>query len=114
MNKEKLLNETLAKLSSKIQNSDSFYFFTRLGKAYHKLEELFFGLYENNEKNEAYFQELLEALGQLYTERDSDLKKLDIEREENKSWFMNPNWIGTMIYTDRYNKDLKGFIKKID
>ena len=114
MNKEKLLNDSILKLSLKINGKDSFYFFTRLGKAYHKLEELFFSIYEKNRVNEAYFQKLLEALGEKYVERVDDLKKIDIEREENKEWFMNPNWVGTMLYTDRYNKDLKGFIKKID
>ena len=57
MNKEKLLNDSILKLSLKINGKDSFYFFTRLGKAYHKLEELFFSIYEKN---------IFYAIGNLY------------------------------------------------
>ncbi len=114
MNNEKVLNEIVSELTLKFQNKDSSYFFTRLGKAYHKIEKLFFSLYEKNDKNESYFKELLLSLGDLYSERSNDLKKIDILREEDKNWFMSPNWVGTMLYVDRYNKNLKGFIKKID
>lgn len=114
MNKNVLLYnvmETVKKQHKKVEFSS---FFMRLGQNFEILLNKFEILYGNRADFEEKLKELLVSLGEVYAQRSDELKKLDIQRAENNKWFLDPKWIGTMLYVDRYNKDLKGFIEKID
>lgn len=114
MNKGKMLYNVMEEIKNQYKKVDFSAFFMRLGQNFDNLLNKFEILYGEREDFEKKLKELLLSLAEMYVERSSELKKLDIEREENKGWFLDPNWIGTMLYVDRYNKDLKGFVKKID
>ena len=41
-------------------------------------------------------------------------REKDASRESNPQWFLSPKIVGMMLYVDLFNKDLQGFIKKLD
>lgn len=55
----------------------------RLEKHREELKWLYMELYGN----EAMFAELCEQMYQFYTERKTELKKIDMEREVNPDWY---------------------------
>lgn len=66
-----------------------------------------------NQGFEEHVYQLVNQIYNSYETRKEDLKVIDRKREDNPSWYMGNDIVGTMIYTDRYNKDLKGFTKKL-
>lgn len=114
MNKEKMFNDLLKNFTLNKKDKENVYFFARLGEAFHKMEKVFSKLYGNRADYEENFYKLIVELKNMYDKREQSLKELDIKRSENSKWFLDPKWIGTMLYVDRYNKDLKGFKEKIN
>lgn len=114
MNKGKMFNDLLKNFTLNKKDKENVYFFARLGEAFHKMEKVFSKLYGNRADYEENFYKLIVELKNMYDKREQSLKELDIKRSENSKWFLDPKWIGTMLYVDRYNKDLKGFKEKIN
>lgn len=115
MNNEKILYKKIIPNVEKEYNKKDFsFFYTRLGRNYDELCKKFLSIYGENEKVEESFVELILSLAELYKDRPNELRLLDVKREQDKKWFLDPKWVGTMLYVDRYNKDLKGFLEKVD
>ena len=107
MLKEKITREILNK-------GYSGEFLYRFGKNFGNLYDNFEKLYGDKPGFEEHVYQLVNQIYNSYETRKEDLKVIDRKREDNPSWYMGNDIVGTMIYTDRYNKDLKGFTKKID
>jgi amylosucrase len=114
MFKDRYLYESIDKINKKYPKKDLSMFYTRLGKNFNTLYEKYSRLYNEHPKFSERLEELLISLADMYVERSTDLKEIDKKRELDNNWYMSQNWVGTMLYVDRYNKDLKGFMKKID
>lgn len=112
--KEQLLHVVVAALRKKHSGKDLTDFLVRLGAQFGEIYTRFNRLYgERNDASEQCTQLIL-SLAEMYLSRDEALKQLDREREEDKNWIMSQNWVQTMLYVDRFSKNLKGFMKKID
>ncbi|TDT72575.1 amylosucrase [Hypnocyclicus thermotrophus] len=114
MLKDKYLYESIDKINKKYSKKDLTIFYTRLGKNFTTLYEKYSKLYKENSLFVDRLEELIISLADMYVERSNELKELDRERELDNNWYMSQNWVGTMLYVDRYNKDLKGFKEKIN
>ena len=114
VNKDKLLHDVVSLLSKKHPGKDLSEFMVRFGAQFGDVFARFSRLYGSRDDFSNRFAELILALADMYLARDPELRELDRQREEDKGWFMSPNWVGTMLYVDRFSKNLKGFMQKID
>lgn len=112
--KEKLLHAVVASLRKKYNGTDLTEYLIRLGAQFNDIYQRFCRLYGEREDFSSQFNQLILALAEMYLSRDEALKALDRQREEDKNWIMSQNWVQTMLYVDRFSKNLKGFLKKID
>lgn len=114
MNKKEVLYKIIDELKKEYKGKDMSEFYMRLGSYFGTLYEKFSILYKDRDDFKEKLYELIVSLAEVYAERGIELRKLDRKREENPDWHLDPKWIATMLYVDRYNKDLKGFMDKID
>ena len=70
-------------------------------------------LYMEMYGNDSMYAELESQMRLFYKERNSQLKKIDIEREENPNWYKSNNMMGMCFYIDNFAGDLKGVKEKI-
>jgi len=108
-NSHHFLNQFLEKDSKELPAR----FLTRLGANFHWLYKLWKQLYGQNKNVENHLEKLLNILVKAYRERIPELKTIDVQREEDAQWFLHQRWVGMMLYADRYNKNLKGFLNKL-
>ena len=114
VNKDKLLHDVVSQLSKKHAGKDLSEFLVRLGAQFGEVFAKFTRLYGERADFSNRFSELVLALAEMHLEREPELRDLDRQREEDKDWIMSPNWVATMLYVDRFSKNLKGFMQKID
>jgi amylosucrase len=57
---------------------------------------------------------LIAALEKAWGDRPTDLKWLDLKRDLEPDWFQRPEVAGYVFYLDRFNRDLKGVLEKLD
>ncbi len=114
VNRDKLLHDVVSLLSKKHAGKDLSEFLVRLGAQFGEVFAKFTRLYGERADFSNRFSELVLALAEMHLEREPELRDLDRQREEDKDWIMSPNWVATMLYVDRFSKNLKGFMQKID
>ena len=114
VNKDKLLHDVVSLLSKKHAGKDLSEFLVRLGAQFGEVFAKFTRLYGERADFSNRFSELVLALAEMHLAREPELRDLDRQREEDKDWIMSPNWVATMLYVDRFSKNLKGFMQKID
>ncbi|WP_320152682.1 amylosucrase [uncultured Tolumonas sp.] len=114
VNKDKLLHDVVSLLSKKHAGKDLSEFLVRLGAQFGEVFAKFTRLYGERADFTNRFSELVLALAEMHLAREPELRDLDRQREEDKGWIMSPNWVATMLYVDRFSKNLKGFMQKID
>ena len=114
VNKDKLLHDVVSQLSKKHAGKDLSEFLVRLGAQFGEVFAKFTRLYGERADFTHRFSELVLALAEMHLAREPELRDLDRQREEDKDWIMSPNWVATMLYVDRFSKNLKGFMQKID
>ncbi|MDD2341284.1 MAG: amylosucrase [Tolumonas sp.] len=114
VNKDKLLHDVVSLLSKKHAGKDLSEFLVRLGAQFGEVFAKFTRLYGERADFTNRFSELVLALAEMHLAREPELRDLDRLREEDKDWIMSPNWVATMLYVDRFSKNLKGFMQKID
>ena len=114
VNKDKLLHDVVSLLSKKHAGKDLSEFLVRLGAQFGEVFAKFTRLYGERADFTNRFSELVLALAEMHLAREPELRDLDRQREEDKDWIMSPNWVATMLYVDRFSKNLKGFMQKID
>jgi Glycosidases len=114
VNKDKLLHDVVSLLSKKHAGKDLSEFLVRLGAQFGEVFAKFSRLYGDRADFTNRFSELVLALAEMHLAREPELRDLDRQREEDKDWIMSPNWVATMLYVDRFSKNLKGFMQKID
>ena len=58
--------------------------------------------------------DLIAALTQLQKDRPEPLRSLDLRRDLEPDWFQRQDMVGYVFYIDRFNRDLRGVLDKID
>lgn len=85
-------------------------FAARLARHRDEFESLFRMLYGDSPEL-AVFEN---AMAEAYAARPADLKKLDIEREQDPDWYKRGDMFGMTMYTDLFAGDLKKLAGRID
>jgi amylosucrase len=108
-----LLNRIMDRLKPEIRKRDLRYFYTRLGANFYAIHSLFHLLYGKREDVEEQMLRLVEVLALNYIERSKELKRLDIERENDHNWFLSQEWAGMALYTSAFAGDLQGLAGRL-
>ena len=82
----------------------------RLQERHDELRWLYMELYGNSDM----FAELCDQMYRFATERASEFRKLDSQREKNPEWFRKNAMLGMMLYIDNFAENLQGVKKKLD
>lgn len=85
-------------------------FAKRLARHHDELRWLYMELYENS----SMFAELCGNLKRFYDERNKDLKRQDLEREQDPEWYKQNDMLGMMFYIDNFAGNMKGVEAKLD
>ncbi|MDT8282705.1 MAG: alpha-amylase family glycosyl hydrolase, partial [Gammaproteobacteria bacterium] len=107
-----LLNEILIKLNPEIKSEDLRHFYTRLGANFYSIYSLFHLLYGDRDDFKEQAQRLVETMARQYILRADELKKKDIDRENDHNWFLSQKWTGMALYADGFAGDLKNLKSK--
>ena len=108
-----LLNRILDELKPDIRKRDLRHFYTRLGANFYAIYSLFHHLYGRRTDFDAQLLHLVEVMATRYIERGSELKQLDIRREQNHNWFLSQEWVGMALYTGGFAGDLRGLRSRL-
>jgi len=108
-----LLNRILDQLKPEIRKRDLRYFYTRLGANFYAIYSLFHVLYGKRDDFEQQMVRLAEVMALNYIERKKSLKRLDIERENDHTWFLSQEWVGMALYANAFAGDLQGLGKRL-
>ena len=100
--------EAAAAKAAKTAIDDEFYY--RMEKCNDELRWLYMEMYGND----SMYAELCDNLHRFYLERNSDLKAMDIERENNPNWYKSNDMLGMMLYIDNFAGNIKGVESKLD
>ncbi len=76
------------------------------------IKDLFFSLYPE-EHYRPTFERLLKQLPELFKTRPENLKQQDIVRLKKGNWYQSEKLVGTQLYVDHFNKDIKGLHEKL-
>ncbi len=108
-----LLNEILAKLNPEIGKYRLRRFYTRLGANFYAIYSLFKLLYGERPDFKEQMVRLVETLAMRYIKRGPTLRRSDIAREINYTWFLSQKWVGMALYCDRFADNLQGLKEKL-
>jgi len=108
-----LLNDVLDQFRPEIEAEDLRHFYTRLGANFYAIHTLFHQLYGRRPDFKEQMVHLTERLAQAYIDRPPALRKLDMAREEDHTWFLSEQWVGMALYADGFAGDLKGLLDRI-
>ncbi len=82
----------------------------RMEKHFDELQWLYMELYGDR----SMFSELCENIKRFYSERNTQLKKLDSERESRQDWYKQNDMLGMMFYIDNFAGTIKGVEERLD
>ncbi|MCF7821123.1 MAG: alpha-amylase [Mariprofundaceae bacterium] len=109
-----LLNEILLTLKPEILRQDGMrYFYTRLGANFYAIHSLFHRLYGDRDDFKEQMQRLVETMAMQYIGRPENLRKPDLDREDDHNWFLSQQWVGMALYSDGFAGNLQGLKNKL-
>lgn len=82
----------------------------RLSKQVTMLKKQYFKVYEMNDENIVYFENLLNIMEENYHKRERYLREKDVTR---KNWHLDREVVGIMIYVDLFSSNFTEIVKKI-
>jgi amylosucrase len=88
-------------------------FLQRLQDNFPSLFSIYYRLYSNHYDFFYHLQDLLYTLANMWTNRPSELKLLDIDRERKPDWFQSQEMLGGVCYVDLFAETLNGVREKI-
>ena len=109
------LHQLIAKnlLKKKTSTSPTDLFELRLATNLTLIKNLFFSLYPESD-HLGSFNKLMTLLPKLYDERPVELKKIDLERQQEGNWYLSEKMLGMQLYVDHFNKDVNGLSEKLE
>ena len=108
-----LLNDVLDAFSPELEAEDLRHFYTRLGANFYAIHSLFHALYGRRPDFKEQMVRLTERLAQAYVDRPAALKRIDMEREEDHTWFLSERIVGMALYADGFAGNLQGLTGKL-
>lgn len=108
-----LLNDILIALKPEIKNQKLQHFYTRLGANFYAIHSLFNTLYGDRPDFKKQMLQLVETMARQFIKRPSYLKKTDLAREKDHTWFLSQNWVGMALYCDGFSDGLKGLESRL-
>jgi len=106
------LNKIIQNTKEK-EGEDLSVFYTRLGANCNDIFALFNSLYGHLDEAGECRGALVSMLLDMYRERPEECKQLDLDREDDPDWYLSNKLVATMLYVDRYAKNLQGVKEKI-
>ena len=88
-------------------------FETRLSQHFEDLFRILYHLYGSHYDFFYHIEELVGVLASYWAQRNVELKKLDVERENNPDWFQSNQMLGGVCYVDLFAGNLKGVQERI-
>jgi amylosucrase len=65
-------------------------------------------------QSETILRMMVESMAESYQQRSKELRSLDLDRVKNDQWFTDQNWVGMMLYADRFAGDIESLHQRID
>lgn len=103
-----LLNDILNRISPEISQQDLRHFYTRLGANFYAIYSLFNRLYGDRDDFREQARHLVETMARQYIRRPENLRRLDLEREDDYNWFLSQKWVGMALYCKGFAGNLEG------
>lgn len=94
-------------------SADADIFLARLHQQFPVIFRLLYDLYGEHYDFFYHLEQILLSLAQVYLDRPSSLKSLDIKREQEPHWFQSERMVGGVCYVDLFAGNLAGLRKKI-
>jgi amylosucrase len=94
--------------------ADDEIFDLRLARSAPDLFPMLEALYGARVDYAAFHDKLVKALRKGWTDRPTDLKHLDLQRDLEPDWFQRPGMAGYVFYIDRFNGTLQGLLDRLD
>jgi len=88
-------------------------FLTRLHKHFPRLFAILLHLYGEQYDFFFHVEELLGLMAGAWSTRSTDLKALDVSREQQPAWFQDHHMVGGVCYVDLFAGNLAGIQRKI-
>ena len=85
----------------------------RFNERFHQLFKLYFELYQDRYDFFFHMEDLLTSLTRAWFARPNELRALDIQREQNPTWFQSNKMVGGVCYVDLFAENLEGIRSKI-
>ncbi|GJM28455.1 MAG: alpha-amylase [Cyclobacteriaceae bacterium] len=98
----------------KMPNDSGRIFTTRLAANFGSLKDLYWSLYGGRSNCNKHFNQLIFTLYNNFRLRSRGLKNQDQKRSANPDWLLDQRWVGMSLYPSHFNKNLDGFIRRID
>ena len=109
-NIKQIIHQKLKNLPKK----NSIYFENNFNQRIENIAKLYNEIYTPNEKNNYYFEQLIYAVFNAFTERATNLIQQDIQKNKlPNAWFLSNEIVGMSLYVDRWNKNLQGLQNSI-
>ncbi|MEE4271466.1 MAG: alpha-amylase family glycosyl hydrolase, partial [Thermoanaerobaculales bacterium] len=109
-----ILNDILDDLGSDLNREDLRHFFVRLGANFYAIHSLFSHLYGDRDDVADQLRSLVERLARAYVRRPDELRRIDMDREEDHNWFLNQNIVAMALYCEGFAGDLKGLESRLE
>ncbi len=103
-----MLNEILIALEHDIKDKNLQHYYIRLGANFYAIYSLFHQLYGQHPNFKPQLHQLVKTLTRAYIERPQSLRKMDMLREKDHSWFLSQKWVAYALYCKEFSGDLKG------
>ena len=94
--------------------ADDDIFTMRLERSAADLWPMLEAIYGQHAGYDDFRDRLLATLRKGWVDRPKDLKKLDLKRDLEPDWFQRPNMAGYVFYIDRFARNLRDVLTKLD
>ena len=108
-----ILNDILDGLDPEIRGRDLRHFYVRLGANFYAIHSLFSQLYGEREDFLPQLEALVDRLARAYLEREDELRRVDMDREENHTWFLSQELVAMALYCEGFAGDLEGLESRL-
>lgn len=111
---QRTLSRLLPRIEPVLSNPEDYrIFLTRIHDHFPRLFALLFELYGNRYDFFYHLEQILLTTAQSFSERNEDLRALDVRREDDPFWYESEKMVGGVAYVDLFANDLEGIRQKI-
>jgi len=108
-----ILNDILDELGPDLNQRDLRHFYVRLGANFYAIHSLFTHLYGDRDDVYEQLKALIERLARAHGDRPDELRRVDMVREENHTWFLSQELVAMALYCEGFAGDLPGLEERL-